>query len=219
MGKDFDGLCTILRAAGHVVTAAGIRAPRPRVHDLPPAAQKDVAESYSRLGGVRPPVDLKPGPWDLQVDDVLVELDEELHFNRYRSDTLTAVSYGQLPRFPLDLYREFCSDREPDCLKHGGGQGRWVNDSTERHFGASGPRGDLKGRGSSRWKQRATYDLIKDLTQLDPTHPRVARIAIWDVLPGLAPVSVKDAVHRPNEPRFAEAVRALITERAGRPIG
>jgi hypothetical protein len=90
-----------------------------------------------------------------------------------------------------------------------------MNSSTEGHFGPSGPRGDLSGRGSSRWKQRALYDFMKDLTQLNPLAPAVARIAIWDLLPGFDDVTVEHAVHRPDERRFSVGLRALIEDRAG----
>ncbi len=104
-----------------------------------------------------------PGPWDLLVDGVLVELDEQMHFNRYRAVTLDIAAYDELPRFPRDTYRAFCSTREAECLRHGWSFGAWANTSTIRHFGAPGPQGQLEGPGSPRWKQRALYDTVKDL--------------------------------------------------------
>jgi hypothetical protein len=57
---------------------------------------------------------------------------------------------------------------------------------------------------------------MKDLTQLDSSAPRLARIAIWDPLPGLAGLTVEEAVHRAPESRFADALRALVARRSGR---
>ena len=148
----------------------------------------------------------------------MVELDEQLHFNRYRAITLGALAYTSLPRFPLLAYQQFCETKESACLKSGSGQGRWMNDSTEGHFGPSEARGDLSGSGSSRWKQRALYDFMKDATQLDQQGPRLARIGIWDTLPGLAGMTVEHVIHRAPEPRFVDSLRALISERSGCPL-
>lgn len=170
---------------------------------------------YRELGGRLESPALRPGPWDLTVDGILVELDEQLHFNRYRAITLEAPTYAALSRFPLAAYRVFSVAKEPDCLRLGSGQGRWMNTSTEAHFGPSAPRGELSGNGSSRWKQRAMYDFMKDLTQLDPDAPPLARIAIWDLLPGVPGVTVETAVHRPPDESVAGALRDLIAERSG----
>jgi hypothetical protein len=56
---------------------------------------------------------------------------------------------------------------------------------------------------------------MKDLTQLEPSAPGMARIAIWDVLPGTAGVTVEEAVHGVAEPRFGDAAWELIRERSG----
>jgi hypothetical protein len=114
---------------------------------------------------------LTPGPWDLLVDGVLVELDEQMHFNRYRTVTLELAAYRELPRFPRAAYREFCSSRETECRRHGWSSGAWTDPSSERHFGAPRPQGELRGAGSPRWKQRAVYDAMKDLTSLVSAAP------------------------------------------------
>jgi hypothetical protein len=46
----------------------------------------------------------------------------------------------------------------------------------------------------------------------------VARIAVWDLLPGFDDVTVEHAVHRPDELEFAAGLRALIEDRAGTPL-
>jgi hypothetical protein len=215
MGRDVDGFCTILREAGHRVLTAGIVTPRPRIDDLPKDVAAEVADLYRKLGGRKEPESLKPGARDVFVDGVLVELDEQLHFNRYRALTLQARSYNGISRFPLAAYRSFCTTREDACLKHGRGQGRWTNPSTEAHFGPASSRGDLAGNGSPRWKQRAVYDLMKDLTQLNPGAAPLARIAIWDPLPGLPGRTVEDVVNRPSAQGSVDGLRTLISERSG----
>jgi hypothetical protein len=216
MGQDVDGFCRILREAGHTVLTKDVTIAQPRLGNLPNTAADEVLEIYRALGGAQPSPTLRPGSWDVLVDDVLVELDEQLHFNRYRSLTLTAGSYEHLPRFPLADYRTFCAAKEGVCLKLGQGQKRWTSDSTEAQFGPSAPRGDLSGAGAPRWKQRALYDLIKDLTQLDSQAPPLARISIWDRLPGLPATTVEAAVHRAPTPPVTDALRRLIGDRSGR---
>ena len=218
MGQDVDGFCAILRDAGHSVVTTSIVTPTPRLDTLFDDVAKQVLDVYRKLGGRQASPTLRPGSWDCLVDGILVELDEQLHFNRYRALTLTAPAYELRPRFPLAVYRKFCSAKEGACLKAGSGQGRWMNDSTEAHFGPSGPRGELAGDGSSRWKQRALYDLMKDLTQVDAAAPALARIAIWDSLPGAPGTTVEQAVHSAPDKRAADGLRALISERAGRPL-
>ena len=65
---------------------------------------------------------------------------------------------------PVRLYRHWCQAREDEAVaRQKQGPRFWSNASTERQFGASGPRGDLSGAGSSRYKQRAFYDFARDL--------------------------------------------------------
>ena len=81
--------------------------PAPRLGDLAREPAAEVVSLYSKLGGRRESPALLPGPWDVQVDRILVDVDEQLHFNRYGAMTLTTVSYQRLPRFPLAVYRAF----------------------------------------------------------------------------------------------------------------
>jgi hypothetical protein len=216
MGQDVDGFCAILRAAGYTVLSKEIPFSAPRLGDLPGDDADGVLAVYRELGGVQQAPRLAPGSWDLLVHDVLVELDEQLHFNRYRAITLDSPSYRKLPLFPVETYRTFCSAKEPACLKAGTGQKRWTSESTEAQFGPCAERGDLSGGGAPRWKQRAIYDLMKDLTQLEPDAPALARISIWDRLPGQPGVTVEAAVHRTPTRQAAEGLRCLIEERSGR---
>jgi hypothetical protein len=142
----------------------------------------------------------------------------QLHFNRYRAITLNTPSCSGLSRFPLSSYRAFCSAKEPVCLKAGTGQKRWTSESTEAQFSPCAPRGDLSGPGAPRWKQRALYDLMKDLTQLEPDAPALARISIWDRLPGQPGMTVEAAVHRRPARQTADGLRRLIEKRFGRQL-
>lgn len=121
--------------------------------------------------------------WDIVFDGIAVELDEQLHFNRYRALTLGSGVYRRLPNFPAAGYATLCRQREAACLRAGSYGGKWSNPSCERQFGPAGPLGDLQGAGAPRWKQRAFYDFLKDLAPLALGLP-VARLAIWEPLPG-----------------------------------
>ena len=119
--------------------------------------------------------------WDIEFEGLAVELDECLHFNRYRLVTLESTVYGHLESFPLVQYQSFCRDYEAECLSAGSWGKRWSNRSCDEQFGPSGPLKQLTGPGSSRWKQRAFYDFVKDLSPLI-IGQRVVRLAVWDVL-------------------------------------
>jgi len=177
---------------------------------------------YQKLGGILPSIPLNLSHWDTEFDGIAVELDEELHFNRYRTDTLKSAIYQRLPpRFPLDAYRRYCSEHEDSCLRRSHG-GYWTSPSCEEQFGPASPLRDLNGNGSPRWKQRAFYDFVKDLSRL-LIGVKVVRVAVWDVLmiaERAKPVgNILDALIRESAPTACReassvALAALIKERA-----
>ena len=136
---------------------------------------------YRQLGGLLDEPPLRPGPWDLVFGDgLVVELDEELHFNRYRAITLASSWSARLPW--IEDYRRYCHSHENDCLTAGRWGKRWTNASCARMFRGGDP-GDLSGDGAPRWKQRALYDAVKDTA---PTHGiHLSRVTIYDTLDGI----------------------------------
>ena len=115
---------------------------------------------HATLGGRDESPQLRPGSWDLAFDgELLIELDEELHFNRYRSVTLRRDWTTALPW--RNDYLRYCRDREVDCLAAGSWGKRWSNPSCEAMFGPGDPSGVFRQGGAPRWKQRALYDAIK----------------------------------------------------------
>ncbi len=74
------------------------RPPAPRLETLPSEMRADVLDLYRSLGGRLERPALRPGAWDLALagGDV-VELDEELHFNQYRAQTLEWSWSRRLP--------------------------------------------------------------------------------------------------------------------------
>jgi hypothetical protein len=157
--------------------------PAPRVSELGDRAE-DALLLYRRLGGLSAGEErLRPGSWDLAFSgSLVVELDEELHFNRYRAVTLSESWAASLPW--TEPYRGFCNEHEPECLRAGTWGRRWTTPSCERMFGEAGPAGELGGVGSPRWRQRAFYDAVKDLAAVGEGSLRVARISVYDSLDG-----------------------------------
>ena len=96
-----------LRALLHGVGAAldeGLLLPS--VREVAQAGfERDVWRVYTSLGGVRAEARIAPGGWDLVVDGLAVELDEDLHFNRYRRLTLDSPMYELLRAYPARMSR------------------------------------------------------------------------------------------------------------------
>ena len=157
--------------------------PRPQISDLPEMIRSELVSLYRALGGTEAPPTLRPGPWDLSFDDgLVVELDEELHFNRYRQTTLDSSWSNDLPW--TAGYRSLCRLHEAECRSAGSWGKRWTNTSCEQMFGPPGAAGDLNGAGAPRWKQRALYDALKDLGPTAVDGLRLCRLSVYDRVQG-----------------------------------
>jgi hypothetical protein len=156
--------------------------PAPRIEDLDSSLASRVLALYKTLGGQLAFPSLRPGPWDLSMDGLLIELDEELHFNRYRAMALAEVWADPLPW--AEAYRDMSRAREPECHRAGQWGQRWTSSGSERLFGRGAPPGDLAAPGGApRWKQRALYDAMKDAVALTGKLT-VARLSVYDVVSG-----------------------------------
>jgi hypothetical protein len=181
--------------------------PRPEVVGLPDTLRTEVMAVYRRLGGQGEPL-LRPGTWDLAFrGDFVVELDEELHFNRYRAITLSTSWSADLP-WVAD-YQRFCKRREAECRSAGSWGKRWTNASCERMFGQAGSPGDFTGSGAPRWKQRALYDALKDLAPTLDKGVRLARVSIYDSVEGTTIGQIVEERVRANP----SAVREFVETR------
>lgn len=178
-GQRFAQLKRMLLDAGMRPTPDTTPA-RPRLRDLG-ALAGDVERVYRELGGQLPGSKLLPGPWDLSMDEVMIELDEGQHFNRYRAMTLDPDWSAALP-WHSD-YERYCDEQEHECLRVASHQGFWTNQSTELMFGPPGERADLSGRGSPRWRQRAVYDAMRDAYALEHA-TKMARVCVHDDVDG-----------------------------------
>lgn len=63
-------------------------------------------------------------------------------------------------------------------MKKGDNRKYWKTTSTEKQFGKSAAEGILNGDGSSRWRQRAFYDYLRDVGQYVGNY-KLIRISIY----------------------------------------
>jgi hypothetical protein len=202
-----------VRALASLLTDAGwtqVAPPRlPRLDDLREPQQARIRSLYDLLGGTADQFDrVRPGGWDLAFNTpdglLLVELDEEQHFNRYRATTLDATTDLSLPWTPA--YQAHSRDHEHRLLPGWGTGKRWTNPSAARFFGQPSTPGDFTGIGAPRWRQRAFYDAIKDTL----THRRLARISVHDPIDEHG--TVETLLRRPDA-AATPALQALLGSR------
>jgi hypothetical protein len=212
LGQRQDNLSGLLDSAGYPVDKPRLRLRRQDIEAS--GLGSEVQSVYERLDGELDDFPDKVGGWDLRVGAVIIELDEAQHFNRYRLQTLESSVYSKLPKFPMSAYRSYCVEREAQCLAAAKNRGYWSNPSCIRQFGPKSPEGDLAPPGSPRWKQRAFYDFLKDLSPI-MCDIRLARISIWDEVPANG---VQVPINQVLRSRSLDAVPGLVTlieKRAG----
>lgn len=181
-GARASTLAALLQQSGRVVDRAIPRAPR--LGDFPDQVADELRALYRTLGGIQQPPALRPGSWDFSFDGILVELDEELHFNRYRRATLTGNLGATAPW--ASAYLDACVRHESDCMRAGRWGARWTSASSARMFGRAAEAGDLdRAGGAPRWKQRAMYDAMKDAVALTIAGIPLARLSVWDDVAGV----------------------------------
>ena len=165
----------------------------------------EVESMYKKLGGILGEPPLTFGSWDISTPEFILELDEENHFNRYRLQTLNSNVYQMINGFRLDEYMRFCTLYESGCRKHGG---FWKNNSSEKLFVKSDDNGCLDGAGSSRWRQRAFYDFLRDVTGLIMEIP-VIRLSIYQTFKGR---KVYDIIESKDKAMILDLVRTTVKE-------
>ena len=139
--------------------------------------KKEVDRVYSDLGGLLPEAPFRFAKYDVDLEDFIIELDEQEHFNRFRLKTLESSIYKQFNNFNVVEYKSFCRKYEYHCRKHGG---FWENASTKKQFSQS----EIDGQqGATRWKQRAFYDFVKDAYSITTNVP-IIRVSIYETVNG-----------------------------------
>lgn len=185
----------------------------PNVAALSTSAYSDaVKKTFQDLDGNFANYSTKIGSYDISTENYDIELDEYLHFNRYRQITMNSPIYTLLQQFPIDLYRAWCkpeNENETKCLCTGSHAKRWSTSSSDRQFGISNDPGNLLNHGSSRWKQRAFNDYRKDVLSLVINRPLV-RISVYDKI---GDYTVEQVLDSSNYIDFAPQVIAFVESR------
>ena len=172
---------------------------------LSPELYSEVKSMYKELGGTQEDPPLTFGPWDISTPKFIIELDEENHFNRYRYKTLNSAIYQEIKGFSKDRYQQYCIKYEANCCKYGG---YWKNDSSENLFIKSDDNGCLNGTGSSRWRQRAFYDFLRDITGVISGIP-VIRLSIYQTFKSK---KVQDIIESKDKTMILDLVRTTVDE-------
>lgn len=165
----------LLAAAGYRVTA---KPPKASTENMSAKARSSAMEVYERLGGRPEGRALISGDWDLAVEgNLLIELDEQEHFNRHRDLTLEGTG---LP-WTHD-YQRYSAAHEDRCRTD---NGFWTTNRSAVMFGPASAPGNHDGVGSPRWRQRALYDANKDIWVQDNPAWRLVRLSMYDVVDGV----------------------------------
>ena len=143
---------------------------------------EEAVEVYRDLGGKMkwPGIQL-PQDFILLKNDFVVFLDEALHFNRYRAQTLRSKIYEKMPLIPVDSYKTYCRKYEKECLKAGLAGKNWSFPFAEKHFGLASERGDFSKNGPPAWKLRALENFLLDSALL-AQKVKVLRLSVYQQL-------------------------------------
>ena len=175
MGKRQNNLAKILMEGGLSVF-------HPVVPDrslfFQSAFDSELSRVYKTLGGILPEYPLNFGSFDIVLQNCFIELDEENHFHRYRRITLDSKFYNDHSYFSIKDFKEFCDSYEHKASTYGN---YWTTSGSEKQYGVSSIKGDFSGNGPARWKQRAFYDMLKDVYGVLVNKP-VFRVSIYSVI-------------------------------------
>lgn len=138
----------------------------------------EIQRVYKELGGVLEEFPSRYRGWDVEIRNHVIMLDDERHFNRYRLQTLNSDLYKKF-KFPMKEYKNYCKKYEEICLRAATWSEKWSSYPSVEQFGQPGAEGDLTAAGAPKWKQRAYYDYVRDVTQIIADY-KVIRVSLWD---------------------------------------
>lgn len=166
----------------------------------------EIFSIYKELGGIQNEIPFSINKLDYFSNGKIVELDEENHFNRHREITLQASIYETGITLDKNSYIQYCQLYESNCQTHGG---YWENSSTKKRFGPSDDPGILNKLGSSRWKQRAFYDMLKDFIPYF-TDISIKRISIYDKIDYKGNNLTVGTILQSGDLKYLEIINRLI---------
>lgn len=124
-------------------------------------------------------------PEGLETAQLRLSIDDALHLNRYRAQTLQAGFYHQEDKLKnrqwVEPYSRACRSAERDCLKDGSKAGVWSYPEAEKHFGPAQETGDFFGTGAPGWRLNAFRDFLADV-YLNQGRQQFKRISTYDRL-------------------------------------
>lgn len=142
--------------------------------------EQEIVDTYKALGGKQELPNLPFIQEHIIVSpNIILILDNDRKFNRYRTLTLKSKVYNQLPHFPMERYKSFCRTYESQCLKSASHAPAWTSREAEQAFGKPGDFGDLDLNGAPLWKEIAIQDFILDHIPL-VFNFHLLRISVWD---------------------------------------
>lgn len=162
--------------------------------------EKFAKEVYQELGGIQENFPAQDKIRTFIEPNIMLLIDEDLHFNRYRSLTLKSEIYRSLPDFPLENYRRYCRSYEKECIKAGLKAGTWSNKESDYYFGPSSSPGDFFRNGSGGWKLNAFKDYLEDLYWPSAGY-KLLRFAVYDhIMADGKLVRIDSILERPAHP-------------------
>lgn len=173
---------------------------------------QEIFDIYKELGGILDEIPfggLATRYMDFFINGKILELDEENHFNRYRLTTLRSSIYRENLSFDTDDYIYYCEKHSNKCRKDGG---FWIKKSSEMQFGPSDPNGAFVEYGSSRYKQRAFYDMLKDYLPYIANIP-LKRISIYDTIEFQGVETTVEKVLDNYDPKFKNDFQQFVKAR------
>ncbi len=189
-----------------------IKLPRPGKDQILNSRYSDFAkEIIKELGSneFHMPYDLH---YHMEYNGILIQFDDELHFNRYRKLTLESDFYKEYKGFNTMSYKTYCRNSEKECIKAGLSRDIWENMESKSIFGPSEEPGDLslERNGSSGWKLRAWRDFLQDLSG-EILGFKVLRISVYDKIMISGKLqSFGDLLGSSNKSNFAIVAKSLV---------
>ncbi|MEQ8358692.1 MAG: hypothetical protein RH860_04335 [Cytophagales bacterium] len=168
-------------------------------------------EVINKLGSksIAIPTDLH---YHLEYNGLLIQFDDELHFNRYRRITLESEFYMNYKGFNTLSYKSYCRNYEKECIKAGLSKGIWENPESLKIFGPSEEPGDLslERDGASGWKMRAWRDFLQDVSG-EILGFKVLRISTYDKIMLNGKIqSLGELLNSSNKKNFSIVAKSLI---------
>ncbi|MEN7548962.1 hypothetical protein AAG747_13650 [Rapidithrix thailandica] len=143
--------------------------------------KEEIQRIFAELGGTGHLPNTCSLNWNLELERGIVQLDEQLHFNKYRRITLRSSIYQEFKGFQLAKYQQYCRKFDKECLMAGSAGELWTHARAERLFGPGEEYGDLYGKGAPAWKVRAFEDFLQDITAYKEQLP-LLRLSVYDEL-------------------------------------